>query len=371
MLQHLQPETKNSSFLGEEFRVGVQDGAMDIGAEAIAGSGVGLDHYAGERVIAAILRRTENKGNEGRLAMAITDRRTALSGWASIKGAFNTHGGSVMHSQIERIEAKEGLVQAYFKLFGPGAMLEVLYMDYSKKLERLYQAIQMVPHAHRVEPPTPFVTPSDHDPTGAQTAAAALWMQDDAALRMLHTIDGMVRQQQISPQMGIDFVSRIMLAHRSRCGGPGMKDGIWLSPMTTDDFGYTLQHIYGAPVSQRQIAPGRWAFDFYLRPGSDPMGKAATALGVASFYALGVGYSLGGVIAGELMKKTPLTNITFEFADLPSACGYRIHTPVGPIEKNEALMASQIHQTLLGISYQVLERRAQIGWDRPPAQLFS
>lgn len=361
---------QNSSLLDEELTVAVQDAACQIGAEAVGGSGVGLDLYAGERVIAALLMRNTPRHYEHRLAVAVTDRRTAVSGWSSIKGNHNGKSSSLLHAHLQRVEAKDSLLSTYVRLFGPGVTLELSITDHTRKLEQLYQGMQMIPPPLRAEPPTPFVTPSEEDPSGARTAAMQLWRPDPPAADMLRAVGELVHAGQIDPQAGADLVRRIVLAHRSSCDGPAMQDGIWLSPMSADDLGFTLRHVFGAPAAQRQVAPGRWAFDFYVPPGSDPLGKALTALGVASYLTIGFGYSVGGVIADQLMKKEPFTRFTVELADLPSACGYRLYTPAGPIEREEALFAHSFHQTLIATAYRVLERRAHVGWGRPPANLF-
>lgn len=363
--QMLSPIDRPPGFIDtSELYLTLFDAAAVVGAEAIAGSGVGLDHFAGERVLASVLLRDTPKGNEHRLAMTITDRRTALSGWSSIQGpmTFNAKRGSVLHAQLSGVDVKEGILKHHVALLSPEGRLELAFGEAVSPLGALYRALGAIAPEQRVEPPTPFVTPSDADPTGAAAAAGALWAEDAEARWVLQQIASAAARAQMDPATGQDFVGRVVLAHRTRMGGPGMREGRWVSPMSSQDLGNTLVRIFGHPAQHQRPQPGVELLDFQIDPRHDYLGAAMTALGVASNLAIGFGISPGKAIAKALMKKREVTSLRVMFADLPGCSGYKLFGNGSPLHHADSRMAQRVHQALAMSAYSVLARRASLGW---------
>ncbi|MBI2894688.1 MAG: hypothetical protein HYY06_14130 [Deltaproteobacteria bacterium] len=369
---------EKSGFTDTEFQLATFDAAVPIGAEAVAGSGVGLDHFAGERVLAGALLRLTPKGHEHRLALAVTDRRTALGGWSDIKGNFNGKRFSIPHTELLSTDSKTGLLSAYLGLVTARGKEEVplVSTDGMKMLDGFYKTLLVqIPPEARVEPATPWPAPAPDDPAGARTAAQSLWFQDPAAARMLETLDGNVRAGRMEPAIAVDLVGRVVLAHRARAGGPGMRDGLWISPMSALDLGCTLAGIYGPPRAHGEPHPGVYSADFELDPRHDPLLTALDGLGVASYVVLGVGFSptklIGGAIAEALMRKDLVRQLRFVFGDRQGFCGYQVQTPGRIFEDHDAAMAHRLHQTLGHFAYSVLERRCALGWQPAYSELFA
>lgn len=361
-----------------ELRLSTFADARADGNEAITGSGVGLDLHAGERVLASALLVDRPKGHEHRLALAITDRRTAISGWSDIGGplTFNSRRFSVPHAELSRVEVKTGMLATLVTLHcrtadGGAAKHELPYGELVPMLGAFYQGLAQVAPAERVEPPAPFLAPTENDPTGALAAAAALWAEDPLARQMLETIDRNVREHGMPVEMGSDLAARVVLAHRSAQGAPMMRDGRWLSPMSAQDLGSTLVKIFGAPMGHSQPQPGVEMLDFRIDPRRDVLGDAIKALGVASYVALGVGFSPGKAIANVLMRKQQVTQLRVMFADQSGASAYRLFAPPQPLEPCDSQLATKIHLALTAASYSVMLRRAERGWAPSYAELFA
>lgn len=356
-----------------ETHLAVFEAAADVGAEAVAGSATGLDHFAGERILASVFMREQPRGHDHRLACAITDRRTCLSGWSSMTGALslNQHRFSLLHADLQRVEAKNTMLTKRLALVGPNGPHEMLYPDAIDVLARFYQTLATrVPPEQRVEPPTPFVVPGEDDPSGALGAARALWVDDPAAREMLESIDRGARNGSMEPATAQDLAGRVVLAHRTRAGGPGMYEGRWISPMSAQDFGHSLVEIYGPPMAHAQPQPGVDQLDFQIDPRRDPLGAAATALGVASYIGLGVGFRPGRALADAMTKRKPVTQLRVMFADRPGHTGYRVFTPSGDLAYADSMMAHAFHRTLGAVSYRALEARCRAGWHPSYQELF-
>jgi hypothetical protein len=368
----LGPKKESSGFLDTEFQLQLFDAATPIGAEALAGAGVGLDLHNGERVLAAVLSRETPKGHEHRLAAAITDRRTVLSGWSSTKGGHNNTRGNVLHSDIQRIDTKDSMLSSHVTLIGSQGKVELTFPPVTAMLATFYRSMvdQIPPHA-RIEPNTPLLWPSHQDRVGLSAAGVALWVNDSDAQRMLGTIASSFASGQVNQQVAADFAARVVLAHRARASGPGMVNGQWVSPMCAQDLGMTLARVFGTPTAHTQPQPGWESLDFAVDPSRDPIGTAVSALGVASWAALGVGFAPGKMLAGALLKKQPITQVRVVFGDTGSFCSYLLYYPGGNLEVGDAMMAHQLHQLLIHMSYDVLHRRVQYGWNMPYHELVS
>lgn len=357
-------ERRPSMFDSSELTLALFDGAARAGAEAVAGSGVGLDHLAGERVLASVLWRDTPKGNEHRIAVALTDRRTVVSGWSSIAGPLTLNGtrGAVAHADLVGVDVKDSVLSRKLVLKGPSGTLDVTVAEAVPALGAFYRALGAVPVEARAEPATPFVQATDGDPTGAATTAGALWSDDPEARSMLAQLARAAAEGGLAAAAGRDFVGRVVLAHRIRLGGPGMRDDRWMSPMSAHDLGHTLVRIFGAPTSHQQPQPGVEMLDFRLDPRRDLVGAAMSTLGVASSIATGFGLSPGKAIAGALMRRREVTGLRVLFADQPGFSAFRLQGHGVPLERMDSRLAHRVHQVLGAAAYPVLARRAVLGW---------
>ena len=127
----------------------------------------------------------------------------------------------------------------------------------------------------------------------------------------------------------------------------------------------------GQPLGYGNPQPGVHCLDMRFDPQRDALGPALKALGVASFFALGVGFSPGGMIAAEMVKKQPVNAIRFVYWDVQGGCAYEMYANGRRLEVGEAELAHAIHQLLLHSAWPVLERRCRVGWQPSYPQLFA
>lgn len=374
----LRPIREEAGFLSDkEFTLATFDGAVPHGAEAVAGSGVGLDHFRGERILCSAHLRFTPSRHEHRMALAITDRRTVLGGWSDIKDNFNGKRFSIPHADLVATASEDGLLARSLGLVTATGKFEAPLgsSEGIKALDAFYRGmIGEVPPAARVEPPTPFPAPSADDPAGARAAADALWFEDPRARQMLQALAAKARTGEMEASVAADLVSRVVLAHRSRGGGAGMQDALWISPMSVADFGHTLLRIYGTAQQHGEPHPGVHSADFGFDPKRDPIVTVLDGVDVASYFVLGVGLAptrlIGGAIAEAIMRKDPIRQLRFVFGERPGFTGYQIHTPGRVLEDHDAQMAHRIHHALGYFAYAVLERRCALGWGPAYADLW-
>ena len=229
----LRPMADQSSLLDSEFELALFDAAGRIGAEAVAGSGSGLDHFRGERVLAAMRLRETPRGHEHRLSCAITDRKTVLSGWSSTKGGFNPSRFAVAHAELVRIESKDSMLSSHVTLFTAQGKHPLTFVKATGMLAQFYRAmLAQIPPDARVEPPTAWTRTTREDPSGARSAAAELYVDDPSIRSILETLDEAVRSGRAPASDAHEMVRRVVLAHRSAVGGPGAGPRGWISPMS-------------------------------------------------------------------------------------------------------------------------------------------
>jgi hypothetical protein len=134
----------------------------------------------------------------------------------------------------------------------------------------------------------------------------------------------------------------------------------FLSPLCADDLGHVLCGALGQPLRYEQPQPGMHWLDFRYDPQRDTLSPALAALGIASFFALGIGFSPGRMIAAEMLRKPPLNVIRFAFADVQGGCAYEIYGNGRRIEPVEAELGHALHQLLVHAAWPVLERRCWV-----------
>ena len=347
--------------------------ARGHGTEAVTGSGVGLELASGERILASALSVDRPKGHEHRLAVAITDRRTAISGWSDIAGPLthNSRRFSVLHADVDAVDVKTGMLKHHVALLAGASRHELPLGELVAPLGAFYQAlVAQIPKASRLEPPAPLLTPGESDPTGARGAVRALWSEDPLARQMLEALERNHRERGMPVEMARDLAARVVLLHRSAQGAPAMRDGRWISPLSAGDLGHTLVRIFGAPTAQEAPQPGVTLLDFRLDPRRDVLADAVTALGVASYVAAGVGFAPGKVLAGAMLRKQAVTQLRVMFAEQAGGAAYKLLAPALPLEQCDARIAARVHLALTSAAYPVLVGRAERGWAPSYAELL-
>ena len=169
----------------------------------------------------------------------------------------------------------------------------------------------------------------------------------------------------------MDLVTRLQIAHRSLCSGVAAAGQAFLSPLSADDLGHVLVGAFGQPMGYSNPQPGMHCLDLRIDPNRDTLSPALKALGIASFFALGVGFSPGRMIAADMMKKQPVHAIRVVYYDVQGGCAYELFANGRRLEVGEAEMAHAIHQLLLHSAWPVLQRRCRVGWQTPYQQLFA
>ncbi len=369
---HLRPIQNDSSLMDSEFQLVLSAQACPIAAEAVAHSGVGLDHFNGEYILAAMLQRETPRGYEHRLCGAITDRRLIVGGWSSIIGGYNDTRFSVGHADVAQAEWKATAFQNHLKLTThQGQLHTVTFPAATKHLGPMYQQMASVPPQLRVTPGAPMPQPSAEDPAGCLAVGGALWREDPRASAMLATVDQQVRAGQLDPAAGYDLAGRVLLLHRSALSGPGGNGHQWLSPLSSGDLVHLMASFLGAPMQLQPLYQGFHSYQFRVDPQRDALGPVLTGLGIAAYVGLGVGFSPGKVIAHQMMQKKPLTEFRLSVGDATGCSMYTLDGPKGRLENGEGMYAHGLHQALIHSAYTVLERRVHYGWQVDYASLFA
>jgi hypothetical protein len=140
---HLQPVHDKSSLAESELTIALFEHAQPLSAELVASCGVGLDHFAGEVVLAAGLLYNTPRGYEHRLLWGVTAQRTLIGGWSSTKGGFNDRYASIAHHELARVEVKDGMLDSYVKLHSPRGEELLRYAKATALLGRFYQALHV------------------------------------------------------------------------------------------------------------------------------------------------------------------------------------------------------------------------------------
>jgi hypothetical protein len=364
------PVRQPAGMMQDELEVALFADAARPGPRAVAYGGAGLDLMGGECLLLALGTHSAQRGFEHRLAAAITNRRTLVGGWSNVKGPLNDVRRSILHDDVLRCDLKRGLINVKFDVVTHHGTLDLqaLY-GHCTEFDAFFKGLTQIPAGHRAEPPMSPPAPSEGDPTGARAAMASLWFADEHAHQLLELAAAGVEDGALDPATAADMVARVVLAHRTACSGPAGYGTSFLSPLSADDLGNVLARALGRPSSYAEPQPGLHWLDFAVDPSGRSIGGALKALGVASYLGLGVGFSPGRMIAGEMMKKQPVTAVRFQYADVPGGCAYEMYANGVRLENAEAEMAHGIHELLLHSAWPVLERRCQVGWQLPYAQL--
>lgn len=373
LVHHTLRATKRpAGMMQGELEVGLFGNAAGPAARAAAYAGCGIDVAHGECLLAGIYTHDEHRGFEHRLVGAVTSRRTIFGGYSTVKGHLNELRGSVDHDEVIGFEAKTGLVSAKCEVLTTRGPLNFLGLwSRFPEIEVFFRGLLQLPMGQRGEPPMPLAAPTHDDPTGAHAALAQLWFPDDRTHALLAATIDAVHRGAIDVASAADLVARIQIAHRSTCSGVAAAGHAFCSPLSADDLGHVLAGVLGAPIGYGNPQPGVHCLDFRIDPTRDSLSPTLTALGIASFFAVGIGFSPGRMIAADLMKKQPVQAIRVVYYDVPGGCAYELYANGRRLEVGEAELAHALHLLLLHSAWPVLERRCRSGWQMPYPQLFA
>jgi hypothetical protein len=187
---------------------------------------------------------------------------------------------------------------------------------------------------------------------------------------MLAALDERARSGAMDPATALDLVRRVTMAHRVLVSGPAGQGSSMASPLSADDLAYTLANFLGNPVNRQELQPGMSAYDFAFDGRGERMSTALSAIGVASYVGLGIGFSPGRMIAAQLMKKPDVRAIRLVVSGLSGGCAYELWANNQPLGRAEGQLALALHQGIAHSAYPVLQRRVHHGWDVGYPQLF-
>lgn len=283
----------------------------------------------------------------------------------SSSSRLNDLRGCVWHDEIVGIEAKKAalLTGATLILHTARGPIDIARLiDPCPEIETFYRALLQIPAGQRGEPGHPPLTASEHDPIGAHAARSGLWYADERTLSLLTTLEQGAADGRLDPATATDLVARVLLAHRSGVCTPAGHGESHMSPLAAVDLGAVLTSLFGAPLGYQSPQPGTHWLDVRIDPSSPQTSAALKALGIASFFALGIGFSPGRMIAAEMMAKPKLGAIRFVYADVAGGCAYEMYAHGRRLEHGEGELAHAIHLALREAAWPVLARRAVVGW---------
>jgi len=159
----------------------------------------------------------------------------------------------------------------------------------------------------------------------------------------------------------------VVLLDRTMLLGRGMREGWWLSPLSSADLSHTFLRMLGAPAAYWPQGTLR-TFDFDLG-NNRGVGKAvaSTAVGLAALGLFGVGWV-------SKPGSRPVTHLRVSLRDTPSSSSFTVSgTNNGSWMQPLSYLAPNLLQQMLGIlggsEAQLMFGRCVYGWEEPPEQL--
>ncbi len=343
------------------------------GASAITGSGVGLDVFAGERMLASgKYQETSNDGYAHEAYFGFTDQRTCVAGWSSCKGGFNDSSGHVHHLDLVGVEFKNNiLVESLTLLTQSQGPVKLVVPEVRKALGAFYEELSKVAFELRGGP-----APIEGEFENIEIARTQLWREDDNATKA--NFDLLALSQNYTPEVFNNFVTRIVLDHRIRADGPAMSQGWWICPLSANDFMHCLVAMFGAPLAQHGNPDGSNAYDFHLTPqvkdrtnvlatGALLGVGAASVAGLAAFPFRGVGRR----VVKSMISKHEVDQIRIVVGDGPHFSSYQIFAPQQTLSSRDVKLAHAVQQAIANQVPAVLSRRIEQGWEIPFERLMS
>ncbi len=314
-----------------------------------------IDYAAGEEALAFVDETVMGSGKEATL---LTDRRLLAS--------MDDKHFVVPYAALQGVSLGSGFVTKKMSVnAGPYSCEIPLTNDAAPQVAAFLNALLALPPDHRQVAWTSPTSPED--PSGATRLLAQLSQLEPRAALLLRFIEEMTRRGQMPPDIGADFASRAALLHRTVTQGRGLSQTWRLSPLSSADFAYVLQTVFGQPLGHWP-EPDRQTFDF-ATGGTGGVGAAAvsTAVGLSVMAVVGVGW--------YSVPKQNVRVVRLVLTDLPGSCGFIALGDAGPhfvpvVELAPELL-DWIINALAGAEAQLLLFRTVFGWSASPAELYA
>lgn len=331
--------------------------------------GVGLDHYAGERIVALIDQSEYAEAAEKMLSFVgqgtgaaqfdgcvITDRRI-LAPKCGTGIAFEALQGA----------RKQGTLLIKCVIQAGGGTYE-LELDCAAELAAFVQALVQVPPAHRVAPQLPLVAPRAGDPSGALSALediqAGYIEPDLRSTQLLGLVTASAARADGMPgNVAQDLTARVTLLHRTLERGRGMHGDLWVSPLPPPDLQAAVCRAFGQPSRAYDDGHGARILEFKT---SSSWAKSAlsSAAGLAVGALVGVGWS-----------SSPSTQVVkVRLVPLGQHCGFQLAATSGSsfaaMRAEDQALLQYAHAILPMHEARLLLLRVLFGWTAPPDQLL-
>jgi len=319
-------------------------------SSAIAAIGAGLNHLAGEALIALADEDLDSK--KFTCGAVVTDRRfLARSEEICV---------DIPYSDLSGVQANTGIILDDLVLMAWGRSYKLPSFTEVKPIRAFLQAMLGVHPAYRVPPPRPLLHPSADDPTGAGGARMGIWSGDPRVLPLLGMAYEGHKRGWFSAETGADFASRALLFDRTLFGGRGSSEGWWTSPLGAPDLAYAFSCMLGPPISVHQESNAR-VFTFRLERKANVGRAVVSAVGLVALGVLGVGWVSG---PGKQLREFSL-----RIAPGNSSSGFALFEGNTPLSKEWPRVLQGLFEVLPRIEGRILLQRTAWGWEAPPEQL--
>jgi hypothetical protein len=337
---------------------------------ALASSGAGLDHLAGERPLAL----GEDSDGQFTNFFLLTDRRLAGRNDAHFRQA---HAFQIEHAAITGVAYEPGfrkldqqsdhVTLPSLRIFAGDTIVDATIPAFIEPLGQYVAAISQIVAEDRSPSIRPPTEPTDDDPTGAEVASRTLQAWSPRCSRMLQLISNGVRRRLLPLETGRDLAARVVLLYRTMVFGRGMTNGWWSSPLSAGDLRYAILMVMGRPVQEFQRDEIYCAY-FEVSGGSGASKAAASsAAGLAALALFGAGWV-------SIPRRTKQT-IRVAITGAPSHSTFNLSLVAGPrlfsLSSVNPEMLRSVWSALVQHEDQLMFMRCAFGWGSPADQLVN
>jgi hypothetical protein len=334
-------------------------------------TGTGLDHLGGEEPV-ALVNESDTAAATGAVMGFLNDNWKAehfigalLTTRRFIMG--NLDAVSFPLEGVQGARVSTGILSGGIELVGLNAFGQPLSkkesLESQAQLGQFFQALSYVPPPARPVHPvsTELAQPSGDDPSGARRALA-LQPADPRVALCLALVEAQSRQG-LPADHGVDLVRRILLFDKNERFGRGQSQGMWLSPLSAEDFEH-VAHVE-LQTCTRRFVDGYGVLQLEFRWDSN-LAKAAasSAVGAASVAVFGVGWS-----------ETPVTTqTTVRLVRFGSMIGFQVRACSGDrftaLPRGDDMgFVQDLHDSISCHEARALLLRSLFGWSHPLGQL--
>jgi hypothetical protein len=261
-------------------------------------TGIGIDHLAGEEPV--VLVDESATAQIGGAVASFFDENFAADHWDGalvttqrfILGALEAVAMPLAGIQAARVKGtilKDVEVAAVDER--GGRIHKAHPLETHRELVAFLSALAQVPPQARAIPPraADLITQSAEDPSGALLALGELRpVSDLRAVVMLRAIG--VAAGTLGAEASGDLARRAALFERNERCGRGMRGGMWLSPLSVEDFETLCFMELGQPI-HRFVDPSGCLVLGFRYDSSLAAAAASSAAGYASAQIIGIGWS--------------------------------------------------------------------------------